>query len=71
MVEVIPLENETRIDYLMRCLKAFMEDTPAGSEVIYFDGAECDGHCLMDDIINAIAEAVSTNQPTPNRRNER
>lgn len=51
---VSPKEGETRIDYLMRVLETFMDETPAGDCLIRYDNAECDGVCLVTDLKNHI-----------------
>lgn len=47
---VTPNENEARIAYLVRVLKAFMDSTSAGGQTIIYDDTKCDGRCLADDI---------------------
>ena len=45
--------DETRIEYLSRVLVAYMEENPCAAEYwIGYDGAECDGWCLAEDIKN-------------------
>ena len=43
-------KGETRIQYLARVLKEYMESADWIGEIEY-DGAECDGYCLADDIL--------------------
>jgi hypothetical protein len=45
--------DEERIFYLMLVLKEFM-DGIAGNEKIFYDGAEYDGACLLEDFANEL-----------------
>lgn len=47
---ITPRENEPRINYLLRVLDAFMDETVAGELQIDYDGTTCDGACLAGDI---------------------
>lgn len=49
-----PFENEPRINYLIRVLNEFMTTTIAGQETIEYDGVECDGYCLAQDLANEL-----------------
>lgn len=53
-IMLIQKENEERINYLSRVLYKFMDNTVAGEEVIEYDGTECDGFCLAQDIVNEL-----------------
>lgn len=47
---IVEKEGESRIEYLCRVLRTFMERTVAGEQTIEYDGAICDGRCLANDI---------------------
>ena len=51
-------EDEPRIEYLVRVLHHFMQDTIAGEETIEYDGVLCDGACLADDIADVLGISV-------------
>lgn len=55
MIMIEQKESESRIEYLSRVLTAFMQETDAGYETIGFDGAECDGMCLAQDIADEVS----------------
>lgn len=55
-------ENESRIDYLLRVLEYFMENTIAGEITVAYDDAFCDGHCLCQDISDAIDDIKTDHQ---------
>jgi hypothetical protein len=44
--------GESRLQYLARVLVAYMDFFEPG--LIHYDGAECDGQCLADDIESAV-----------------
>lgn len=52
MIRVVFEPGETRLEYLARVLVAYMDFFEPGS--IHYDGAECDGQCLADDIETAV-----------------
>lgn len=47
-------EDEDRIEYLVRVLARFMDETLAGEETIEYDENEYDGFCLAQDIANEL-----------------
>ena len=47
-------EDEDRVEYLAKVLYKFMNKTNAGSESMVFDGVECDGFCLAEDMLAAV-----------------
>lgn len=49
-------EDESRIEYLLRVLEEFMQNTIAGEITIEYDDAVCDGMCLAEDISNAVED---------------
>ena len=51
---IIQKINETRLQYLSRCLDVYM-DTSGGNS-IEFDKVTCDGYCLAESIHNEIAK---------------
>ena len=53
MTRVDPVQGETRLQHLARVLTCFMADFGDGT-LIHYDGAECDGQCLADDIDSAV-----------------
>jgi hypothetical protein len=56
MREIKTKKGETRKDYLLRVSLAYLEEIEnsayrdALGTMLKFDEAECDGHCLIDDI---------------------
>lgn len=46
-------EGETRLQYLSRVLIEYMAEY--GDHTIEYDGTECDGECLAEDIASAVA----------------
>ena len=50
---IIQMEDETRIEYLIRVLTVYMEDC-GGEYTIDYDGVTCDGMCLAQDIANEL-----------------
>lgn len=51
-------ENEPRVEYLLRVLEVFMDCTVAGEQIIRYDGADCDGFCLAEDIANCVEDIL-------------
>ena len=51
---IIQEENESRIEYLVRVLDWFMQNTCAGELTADYDDTTCDGYCLVDDFKNEI-----------------
>lgn len=47
-------EGEPRINYLVRVLHEFMQNTAAGQEEIDYDETTCDGICLAKDIADEL-----------------
>ena len=48
-------KHEPRKDYLLRVTLALLEHYPLTQEcIVNFDGADCDGACLMEDIKTAL-----------------
>lgn len=47
---IVQGDSENRVVYLMRVLKFFMEQTPAGENTVDYDETTCDGICLANDI---------------------
>jgi len=50
MTKVIKWNSETRQHYLLRVARAFIKENYLECENIFYDGVECDGHCLAEDI---------------------
>jgi hypothetical protein len=48
------LDDEPRIDYLVRVLHEFMNSTIAGEQTIDYDGTTCDGLCLARDFADEL-----------------
>jgi len=48
------LKEEPRIEYLVRVLHDFMNNTIAGEQTIDYDGTTCDGLCLAQDFADEI-----------------
>jgi len=42
--------DQDRKDYLIRAVVAYIEETKGFAETVFYDGTECDGYCLIDDI---------------------
>lgn len=53
-MELEQKKGERRASYLIRVVHAFMNETYAGNESLFYDDAECDGLCLADDVDAAI-----------------
>lgn len=60
MKNVILKEGESRQHYLLRVAAAFIE-AHAEEQTMIWDGAECDGICLVDEI-NAVLDDEPENQ---------
>jgi hypothetical protein len=45
-------QDEDRLEYLVKVLHEFMNNTGAGEHTMTYDGVVCDGLCLADDFIN-------------------
>ena len=52
------LDDEPRIDYLVRVLDEFMNSTIAGEQTIDYDGTTCDGLCLAQDFADELGVNV-------------
>ena len=48
---IVQKESESRLEYLARVLYHMMNDTDAGYSTMEYDGTECDGACLAEDIM--------------------
>lgn len=58
---VLRRESESRKDYLLRVAMELIGNCWEAEEFrIVFDGAECDGACLVDDIRDALDEVDET-----------
>ena len=51
---VIQKKEETRLQYLSRCLDVYMDSF--GGNSLEFDEVTCDGYCLAEDIHNEVAK---------------
>lgn len=53
MIRIEKLENEDRKTYLVRLAVSYIESNRVYvgiDDELYYDGAECDGACLADDL---------------------
>ena len=50
MQHIIPKENESRKDYLVRVAIKMLEANAFNIDLIKYDEAECDAFCLADDL---------------------
>ena len=56
MKAIVQQPGESRIDYMMRVMEAYFQEHPVNDYTLIWDEAECDGHCLVDDMRTAVDE---------------
>lgn len=49
-------KDMSRAEYLLRAAYNFIEREVNSETWVYYDGTECDGYCIMEDIENTILE---------------
>lgn len=49
-------ENESRKNYLIRVVIEFITDNATLELRVKYDGATCDGYCLVEDLTNVLDE---------------
>lgn len=52
--------GESRMEYLARVLYWMMENTCAGAQTADYDGTNCDGMCLAQDIVDELGMDMDT-----------
>ena len=48
---IIQKNQENRLEYLTRVLYHYFQNNPVNDYTIQYDGTECDGSCLIDDLL--------------------